>query len=105
MSSVENNGRLVVFRLIGILSASEGAEGVPHGQGRAPSVGPLWAMAGGRMCPVSGPSGSPWSSGVLFRIKNLRKFLSNSENIFRSDFLKYKNCKNRELALGILSIG
>ena len=34
------------------------------------------------------------SLGVLFRIKNLRKFSSNSENN-----------KNRELALGILSIG
>ena len=45
------------------------------------------------------------SSGVLFRIKKFRKFSSNSENISRTDFLKYKNSKNRELALGILSIG
>ena len=48
------------------------------------------------------PQAALWSIGVFSRIKNLRKFSSNSENISRSNFLKYKN---RELALGILSIG
>ena len=38
-------------------------------------------------------------------IKNPRKFSSNFENISRSNFLQEKHDKNRELALGILSIG
>ena len=31
----------------------------PHGQGRAPPKGPPRAVAGGRLCPVGLPSGSP----------------------------------------------
>ena len=40
-----------------------------------------------------------------WRIINLRKFPVQSENISRSKFVKQKDSKNRELALGILSIG
>ena len=36
---------------------------------------------------------------------NPHKVSPNSENIYRSKFLKQKDSKNRELALGILSIG
>ena len=81
MSSVENNGRSVKIRDLGILYASEGAEEVPHWQGRVPPAGPLWAASGGRLCPVGGPSGSPLVSGVFLRIKNLRKFPGNSDDI------------------------
>ena len=40
-----------------------------------------------------------------WQIKIPRKFPVQSENISRSKFLKQKDSKNRELALGILSIG
>ena len=40
-----------------------------------------------------------------WQIKIPRKIPVQSENIFRSKFLKQKDSKNRELALGILSIG
>ena len=40
-----------------------------------------------------------------WRIKNLRKFPVQSENISRSNFLEQKHDKNRELALGIFSRG
>ena len=63
--------------------------------------------------PWHGTVPSPWVApqvalrrgGVFLRIKILCKFSANSENISKSDFLKFKNSKNRELALGILSIG
>ena len=78
---------------------------MPRGHGRVPPAPPGGAAAGGRPWPLGGPQVALRRGGVLLRIKIARKFSSNSENISRSDFLKYKNCKNRELALGIFSIG
>ena len=66
----------------------------PLGHGRGPPA------------PCGSPPRLPFGLQVSYvAIKNLYKFSSNSENISRSKFLKYKNSKNRELALGILSIG
>ena len=66
-------------------------------------------LVGPRQGGVPGPWVAPQvalrRAGVFLRIKIPRKFSSDSENISTSDFLKYKNCKNRELTLGILSIG
>ena len=55
-----------------------------HGQGRVPPAGPPWAA-----CALWFTSEAALrSSGVLFRIKNLRKFSSNSENIYISEIQK-----------------
>ena len=66
-------------------------------------------LVGPRQGAVPGPLVAPQVAlrrgGVFLHIKIPRKFSSNSENISISDFLKYKNSKNREVALGILSIG
>ena len=48
---------------------------------------------------------APRNPSSSWRKNNPRKFWSNSKNISRSKFLKQKDSKNRELALGILSIG
>ena len=67
--------------------------------GQVPPVAPPQAASRGR------PQADLWSSDSFFRIKNLRKLSSNSENISRSNFSEIENNKNRELALGILLIG
>ena len=78
---------------------------MPRGQGRAPPAGPGGPTARGRPGPWVSPQDALWSSASFYRIKNRRKLLSNSENIFRSNFSEIENSKNRELALGILLIG
>ena len=68
--------------------------GLPLGRGWYPR-GAFWVSAGhALLAPV-----------LICPIKNRRKVSSNSENISRSNFLQQKQDKNRELALGILSIG
>ena len=79
--------------------------GCPTGRGGShPRVDPrprqqaapgLWAA----------PRAAVWCPGAFHHVRIPRKFWSNSENISRSKFLKQKDSKNRELALGILSIG
>ena len=67
----------------------------------------------GRVPPTGGPQDvardAPWvallDTVFICPIKNCRKFSSNSKNISRSNFLQQKQHKNRELVLGILSIG
>ena len=86
----------VIYRPKGVVRGS------PRGTGdrrpRFPShqrVGPaprLWVSPGvALLAPV-----------LISPIKNCRKFLSNSENIPRSNFLQQNQHKNRELRLGIL---
>ena len=65
MTSLENNGRLDVFRLIVNLYASEGAEETHQEQVRVPPVGQGGAAAGGRPCPMGGPQGCPLVSSCL----------------------------------------
>ena len=68
---------------------------------------------GPRRCPGGRGGPHPWvhPPALLrigtssWRIKNPQKFPARSENISRSKFLKQKDSKNSELALGILSIG
>ena len=83
----------------------EGAEATSRGQGRAPPTGPCGAADRGRPGPWVAPQAALWSVTSSCRINIPRKFSSNSENISRSRFFEIKNSKNRELALGILSIG
>ena len=78
---------------------------MPRGQGLVPPVPPGRAMVGAIPGPWVAPQVALRRGGAFLRIKISRKFSSNSENISKSDFLKYKNNKSRELALGILSIG
>ena len=101
----ENPSRVRVFSS-GVIYRPKGVErGSPRGTGERrpwphshPRVGPaprLWVPPGvALLAPV-----------LISTIKNHRKFSPNSENISRSKFLKQKQDKNRELALGILSIG
>ena len=77
---------------------------MPRGQGWAPAAALGGAAARGRPWPLGGPPGRPAVSNFVV-IKNLYKFWRNSENTSRSGFSKIENSKNRELALGILSIG
>ena len=101
----ENPSGVRVFSSGMIYRRRRASEGVPEGQGRPAAAAPL--------DPRVGPAPGLWASpGVallapvlISSIKNPRKFSSNSENISRSNFLKQKQHKNRELALGILSIG
>ena len=87
---------------IGQMASRGGLRGAGTTPGRGPpshpQVGPspgLWVSPGvALLAPV-----------LISSIKNYRKFSSNSENIFRSNFLQQKHDKNREQALGILSIG
>ena len=65
-------------------------------------VGPRMPVAPGLWVP---PGVALLPPVLIFSIKNRRKFSSNSENIFRSNFLQQNQHNNRELALGILSIG
>ena len=67
-----------------------------------PRVGPRQEAVPALSVASGAPLRTPSSS---WRKNNPRKFRSNSENISRSKFLKQKDSKNRELALGILSIG
>ena len=105
MDFVENNNRPGEIRSIMFLQASRGAEAAPSGHGRA-----LPAGLGGtapRDCPwpLGGPQVALWSLASSWRIKQLCKFLCTSKNISRSGFFEIENNKNKELALGILSIG
>ena len=70
MTSLENNGRPDVFKFDVILEASEGAERVPRGQGRAPPAGLVGVAAAGRPWPVGGPPGRPLVSWCLPSNKN-----------------------------------
>ena len=90
--------------LMGFYRRRRGPRRCP-GVGRVPPTPPSGAAAGGHPWPLGGPQVAVRCGGVFLRIKIPRKFSPNSENISRSDFLKYKNNKNRELAMGILSIG
>ena len=67
----------------------------PHLEPWQEAVPALWVASSAPLRSLS----SSW------RKNNPRKILSNSVNISRSKFLKQKDSKNRELALGILSIG
>ena len=67
----------------------------PHLDPRQEAAPALWVASGAPLRSLS----SSW------RKNNPRKVSSNSENIPRSKFLKQKDSKNRELALGILVIG
>ena len=69
------------------------SRGLPLGRGWYPR-GAFWASAGPALLALV----------LICPIKNRRKFLSNSENISRSNFLQQFQHKNRELALGILLI-
>ena len=63
-----------------------GARGCPTGRaGSHPRValGPLQGAAPGLWVP---PQAARWSPGAFRRVRILRKFSSNSENIFRSKF-------------------
>ena len=76
-----------------------------HGQGRALPAGGPRPRQRGASAPWASPP-APLRSGTWsWRIKIPQKFPARSENISRSKFLKQKDSKNRELALGILSIG
>ena len=77
---------------------------MPHGQRWAPLAGPPWDAAGGASAPWASPLAPLRSSTWSWHIKIPQKFPVRSENISRSKFLKQKDSKNRELALGILSI-
>ena len=91
--------------LMGFYRRQRGPRGCPQGRGGSHP----WVALG----PRQGAAPSLWVAPqvallapvIICPVKNRRKFSSNSENISRSDFLKYKNSENRELALGILSIG
>ena len=101
----ENPSGVRVFSS-GVIYMPKGvARGPPRGRGGLwprppldPRVGPalgLWVPPGvALLVPV-----------LIYSIKNHRKFSSNSENISISNFLQQNQHKNRELALGILSIG
>ena len=64
MTSPENNGRLDIFRFNVNLLASEGAEGVPHGQGWVTLAGGTQAATAGRPWPMGGPPGLPFGVHV-----------------------------------------
>ena len=87
-------------------------KGRPREQPSSPQArGDLWSRP--RVHPWVGPAPGLWvppgvallAPFLICPIKNPRKFSSNSENILRSNFLKQKHHKNRELSLGTLSIG
>ena len=61
-----------------ILYASEGAERVPSGQGRAPPAGPGRSAAGPGLWVA--PQVALWSPGAFRRIKILRKFSAQSDD-------------------------
>ena len=89
----------VIYRPKGVARGSPRGRGGPRPRPPShPRVGPapgLWVPPGvALLAPV-----------LISSIKNRRKFSSNSENISRSNFLQQNQHKNRELALGILSIG
>ena len=58
-ASVENNQRPNVFRVNMILWASEREPREPPGAQAGPTRGSPLDVAGGRPCPVGGPSGCP----------------------------------------------
>ena len=105
MTSLENNGRPVVFRVKENLYASEGAEGTHQEQGRVPPAG----QGGPRQEVVPAlwvaPRAALWCPSAFRRVKIPRKFSSIPRIFPEVNFLKYKNSKNRKLALVILSIG
>ena len=80
------------------------ARGFPRGAGGLrprPHLDPRWEPI-----PIlwASPRVALLAPFLISSIKNLREFSSNSENISRSNFLQQFQHKNRELALGILSI-
>ena len=100
-----NNHRPDVFRVNRYLSVSRGARRPPGGRGGTHPrvlVGSRPGVAPGPWVALQVGLRSPTSS---WKIKNICKFWRNSENISRSRFSEIENGKNRELALGILSIG
>ena len=79
---------------------------MPQEQVRVPPVGPRGAAGHGRPCPMGGPPSCPLVLGCLPSHKKISVNFEGNPTIFPVvTFLKYKNSKNRELALGILSIG
>ena len=87
-----------ILGLKGFYRRRRGPRRRPRGRGGSHprvQVGPRPAAAPGPWvaCQVA-----LWSSSSFCRIKNRRKLLSNSENIFRSNFSEIENSKNRELA-------
>ena len=101
----ENPSGVRVFSS-GLIYRPKGVErGSPRGTGGRRPRPPLDPRLG----PAPGlwvPPGVALPALVLISsIKNRRKFSSYSENISRSNFLQQNQHKNRELALGILSIG
>ena len=64
-----------------------------------------WATPGWRLG-VVGPPAGPLLAPFSFHIgNNSRKFLAQSEKLPRTTFLKQKDSRKQELALGILLIG
>ena len=82
--------------------ATRGGDGVTqvgptHGQG----LGRAWVAYGGCRPPCSSPPGSVFVSCE----NNSRKFSDDFEKLPRTTFLKQKDNRKQELALGILLIG
>ena len=85
----------MIYRPKGAARGCPRSKGDPRPRATCHPRGPFWTSAGpALLAPV-----------LIYPIKNCRKFLSNSDNISRSNFLQQFQHKNRELALGILSIG
>ena len=72
------------------------------GQERAPPSGPRGPASGTRLWPLGAPQVPLWSSGVFRRIKNLRKFSAQSDDISCGGFSKIQKQQKQETGTGHL---
>ena len=84
-------------------------ERATRGGGPPVQVGPKRGQGGGasgwRLGPVGAPVGVLLAPSSFHIGNNSRKFSAQSKKLLRTTFLKQKDSKKQELALGILLIG
>ena len=78
---------------------------MPEGTRWAPAAASTWDMPGWRLVAVGLPAGDLLAPDLFLLGNHFRKFSAHSEKLPRTNFLKQKDSRKQELALGILLIG
>ena len=78
---------------------------MPEGTRWGPGTAKPWTTPGGRLAPVGLTVCVLLALSLFPRENNSRKFPGDSEKLPRTTFVKQKDSRKQELALGILLIG